>query len=354
MEFDPPSGIAGHGGSLDAARARHPGAPEPLVDLSTGINPVPYPIAPLGADALRRLPEPGALASLERRAARAYGAGDPACVVAGPGTGVLAALIALLSDAASAAIVMPTYAGHRAAWRAAGRAVVPVPDLDAAARSGASAIVTCRPNNPDGRIDDADALRVLARERGRAGGFVLVDEAFADLEPCGGDLVDHQEGLVRLRSFGKTYGLAGVRLGFAIADRRLADRLRAALGAWPVSITAIAAGREALPDLGWRERTAGRLAEAAIRLDALLEGHGVVVRGGTRLFRDAAHPQAGGLADALGRAGIVVRSFEGDATRLRFGLPPDAAVARLEAALGGWQGQGLCRSTPPKALPLEP
>jgi cobalamin biosynthetic protein CobC len=137
-----------------------------------------------------------------------------------------------------------------------------------------------------------------------------------------------------LRSFGKFFGLAGLRLGFALASPAVAARLRAALGPWAVSGPALAVGAKALADTAWIERTRRRLARAARRLDAILERAGLEIVGGTSLFRLVQTPAADALFRHLGGAGIFVRSFPDNANWLRFGLPAnERAWRRLEVAL---------------------
>ncbi|MFZ6761976.1 threonine-phosphate decarboxylase CobD [Pseudoroseomonas sp. WGS1072] len=323
-----------HGGRLDAARRRFPGAPEPFLDLSTGINPVPWPLPPLPPTAFTRLPEPEAEAALRAVAAAAYGAADPAMVAAAPGTQLLIQLLPRLFPQPRLRVLGPTYAEHAACWRAAGTVVEEVEE--AAALAGGGAALLCNPNNPDGRRLPRDALRALADRMAERGGLLVVDEAFADLEPGEAEpaaaLLPHPA-LILLRSFGKSYGLAGLRLGFALAAPERAMAIRAALGPWAVSGPALAIGRAALPDAAWRLAAAARLAGDAARLDGLLEDAGLRVVGGTRLFR-LARGEAGAWHARLGRAGILTRAFAARPDWLRFGLPGDeAGWARLEAAL---------------------
>src|SRR5579863_2467633 len=80
--------FAYHGGALEVARRLVKRAPEPWIDLSTGINPHAYPLPDLSPEAWSRLPESGALAKLEAAAGRRYGAA-PRSVVAGPGSQAL-------------------------------------------------------------------------------------------------------------------------------------------------------------------------------------------------------------------------------------------------------------------------
>jgi cobalamin biosynthetic protein CobC len=143
-----------------------------------------------------------------------------------------------------------------------------------------------------------------------------------------------EHGTVVLRSFGKIFGLAGARLGFAISGQTLARVLRDALGPWPVSGPAIRIGIHALSDRQWLRDASGRLFRDAARLDDLLHRAGFDVLGGTSLFRLAHHPEAGGRFERLGRAGILVRRFEERPHQLRFGLPgSDEAWKRLWTVL---------------------
>ena len=318
-----------HGGDLSAATARFGAAPDGWIDLSTGINPCPYPV---GADvlaSLARLPEPTALDRLEDVAAAAYGAPAGVVAVAAPGTQALIQWLPRLLPTCRVAVVSPTYGEHAPAWRAAGHAVEAVSCLPDGAR--ADVVVLTRPNNPDGRIADIDALDGLGRSLADKGGLLVVDEAFADV--TGEPTVAAPDRFV-LRSFGKFYGLPGLRLGFALCGAELAARLRAALGPWPVSAPAIDIGIAALSDRAWQAETRRRLDADTARLDGLLEGAGLAVIGGTTLFRLAAGECAPALFERLGRDGIYVRCFHESPDRLRFGLPGDAAAwVRLERAL---------------------
>lgn len=322
---------AAHGGRLHWARLAFPDAPLPFIDLSTGINPHPYPLPPLPAEAFARLPEPEDVAALELEATQVYGAADPAMVVAAPGTQALIQIMPRLFPLSSVSVLGPTYAEHASVWQASGAAVIAVDSLAALAQ--AAGAVLCNPNNPDGRRwNAAEILSAAPRS------LLVADEAFVDLEAEAAQIscaphLPHPS-LVVLRSFGKTYGLPGVRLGFALTNPAHAAAIRAALGPWAVSGVAIAAGRAALPDRAWRDSMRARLAEEAAALDACLTTAGLVVIGGTRLFRLAACERAPALFERLGRAGILVRRFAEQPRWLRFGLPSSAASwQRLRAAL---------------------
>ena len=317
-----------HGGDLGAARTAFPAAPEPWIDLSTGINADSYPVPPLDPALWTALPEPGAVAGLEAAAARAYGTRSER-VVAAPGTQALIQCLPHLAPARRVGILGTTYGEHANRWASAGAEVSTVQDLDALA--GFDVAVVVNPNNPDGRLVAVTDLAALACRVG----LLVVDEAFMDVMPPGLSLAPMlPDRTIVLRSFGKTYGLAGLRLGFAIASGALAVSLRRAVGPWAVSGPAIAIGCQAFDDMPWLGRTRRRLAAAAGRLDHLLAARGATVVGGTPLFRLADVDDAGRWFACLARAGILVRPFVERPRCLRFGLPHEEPQwVRLAAAL---------------------
>jgi cobalamin biosynthesis protein CobC len=323
-----------HGGDLGLARRLFPGAPEPFVDLSTGINPWPYSVAHFSADAFTRLPQQEALAVVAAAAAKAYGAPSPEHVVVAPGSQILLPLAARLLPAAKAIVAAPTY---RELARAAALAGHDVRTMERIERCGdAKLIMLANPNNPDGRRFPRTSLLKLAKELRRQSGLLVVDEAFMDVEPLGASLGPDLAcgNVVVLRSFGKFFGLPGLRLGFALTAPRLARGLAAVLGPWPVSGPSLAVGAKALADTAWIERTRKSLAKAATSLDAILSAAGLEIVGGTDLFRLVRSEAAPELFQHLGRAGIYVRTFPEHRSWLRFGLPADArARERLKKAL---------------------
>jgi cobalamin biosynthetic protein CobC len=322
-----------HGGDLDAACQRFPEAPEPWIDLSTGINPIAYPLPPLAPEIWARLPQRGDLRRLESVAARAYGIAPSAELVAAPGTQALIQWLPRLFPAKRVGILQTSYEEHAATWRASGASVDSLVELSALA--GFDVGVVVNPNNPDGRLIAPADLQPLKQHFAAKGGLLVIDEAFMDAA-LGGSFLRHmpERGTIVLRSFGKIYGLAGVRLGFAISGRHFARALRNALGPWAISGPAIRIGAQALEDTHWLTRATERLSGDAARLDDLLGRAGFSISGGTLLFRLADHPHASGWFERLGRAGILVRRFEERPDQLRFGLPgSDEAWQRLSSVL---------------------
>jgi cobalamin biosynthesis protein CobC len=327
-----------HGGNLVAARQLFPDAPEPFIDLSTGINPHSYPVPPLSPDLFARLPEPAALDRLAAIAAAAYGAPARDCVVAAPGTQILLMPVAALVPPGRAAVLGPTYGEFARAAALAGHRVAEVEDIEQL--RDADLAVVANPNNPDGRVFKRDKLLDLADARGSRG-LLVIDEAFMDVGPAdaslGGEVA--RRNIVVLRSFGKFFGLAGLRLGFALARPEIATRLAAALGPWAVSGPAIATGKTALADYEWATAMRRRLEGEACRLDSVLAEAALDFVGGTSLFRLVRTSAAEGLFHHLGRAGILVRRFRERASWLRFGLPgSESAWDRLCAALTEFSG----------------
>ncbi len=335
LETPAPEAPILHGGRLDAARRAFPQAPLPWVDLSTGVSPRPYPLPELPSSVWTRLPDEGAFAAAEAAAARAYRAPAHLETIAGPGTQAFIQLLPRLFPARRVGVLGFTYAEHAAAWRAAGAQVFTADSLDALAAADAAVVVN--PNNPDGRLAPPRQLAALAGDMAGRGGLLVVDEAFADFAPQA-SVLPHApaRGLIVLRSFGKAYGLPGVRLGFALCGRDLAAPLRAALGPWSVSGPALALGATALADVAWRAARAVELQQDAARLDALLSAAGFEIIGGTALFRLASRENAGAWFERLARRGVLTRSFAERPQGLRFGLPAsEAEWGRLAEALEG-------------------
>ena len=324
-----------HGGDLASARRLFPDAPEPFLDLSTGINPQAYPIPRLAPDAFKRLPEPGALERLAATAAVAYGAPSGAHVTPAPGTQILLTQIASLVPPGRAALLGPTYAEHARAAALVGHEVEEAREI-ARLRDMSLAIVV-NPNNPDGRVVERKALLALAAALAQQDGLLVLDEAFMDASPGKQSLCPDVDAgnIVVLRSFSKFFGLAGLRLGFAVAAPNITARLQARLGPWAASGPAIDVGEVALADETWQQQTRVRLVADVHRLEQILIDAGFAIVGGTPLFRLARVTNAGERFAQLGRAGILVRRFNEQRQWLRFGLPGDeAAWQRLCAALG--------------------
>lgn len=320
-----------HGGDLDRAMARYGGGD--WLDLSTGINARPYPFPDLPARSWTALPTGAEIAALVVAARANYGAGEGVDCVPLAGAQAAIQLVPRLGQPDEARVLGPTYNEHAGSLEAQGWRVTQVAEI--AGLKGAPLAVVVNPNNPDGRFWPPEELIELARHVG----LLVVDESFADPVPEYSmvrylDRLPEGVRVVVLRSFGKFYGLAGVRLGFALGETALIVPMRQMAGPWAVSGPAIAAGCKALADRTWQGAMIGQLARDAVRMDALAEAAGWSLVGGTVLFRTYDTGDAVAAQDRLAAARIWTRRFPYSDGWLRLGLPgPEADWARVEAAL---------------------
>jgi cobalamin biosynthesis protein CobC len=316
-----------HGGNLDLARQRFGGRAEDWIDLSTGINRLAYPVGEIDPHHWQALPSRFQLEALQQAARHAYRTGAPIVAIGGAQAAIQ--LLPQLAPRGRARILAPTYNEYAPVLSAAGWEVEEVGALDALA--GANLAIVVNPNNPDGRRHSSkDLLALLPRV-----GHLVIDESFADAVP---ELSLASEagrpGLLILRSFGKFYGLAGLRLGFAIGHADDIGKLAAASGPWPVSGAAIAIGCRALHDDAWTKATSVRLARDCVRLDELTQSHGWRLVGGAPLFRLYETPDAGAAQEKLAQRRIWSRVFAQSPTWLRLGLPgAEAEWSRLAEVL---------------------
>ncbi len=320
-----------HGGNLREA-ARLYGRND-WIDLSAGLNPAWYPAPALADNAWHRLPEPDP--ALAAAACAYYGAPHMLAVA-----GTQAAIQALprLRGPSVVVIAAPSYAEHFHHWSQHGHMATQVAYGDLAGTvHDADVMVVCNPNNPTGATVPREQLLEWAGHLHRRGGWLVVDEAFGDTDginsvaDCAG-----RPGLIVLRSVGKFFGLAGVRLGFVAAQPALLAALDELLGPWQVSGPAQQIGKAALLDRAWQESTQERLRQGGQRLRALLASHGIASTG-TALFQwwPEARPEA--FHEHMARRGIWVRLFRDGPRGIRLGLPPhEEAWSRLEEALNQW------------------
>lgn len=322
-----------HGGNLRDAAARFGLAPERWLDLSTGINPRWYPAPAVEDRAWHRLPEPDPALALA--AADYYGA--PLML---PVAGTQAAIQALPRLRAPSRVVVaaPSYAEHAHHWARHGHTLreLPYDQLDGAADT-CDVMVVCNPNNPTGATVAPGRLLAWAHTLSQRGGWLIVDEAFADMTPQASvGAQTGRAGLIVLRSVGKFFGLAGIRLGFVAARADLLDALADALGPWSVSGPAQQIALAALRDADWQARTRAELLAGGRRLHALLATQRIAASG-SALFQWWPEAQPEAFWQHMAERGIWTRLFRHAARGIRLGLPPDeAGWQRLTLACKEW------------------
>ncbi len=308
-----------HGGGIDAAIAEYGGTRTGWLDLSTGINPLPYPVGRFAQDAWTALPDQGAFDALETAARQFWNIPPKAAVLAAPGASALIARLPMVRPVGAVEIQTPTYNEHAAAFEAAGWQTSTV---------GGAVRVAVHPNNPDGRLWQAADLAQGAPA------LTIIDESFCDITPDASHIDRVTDGnTIVLKSFGKFWGLAGLRLGFAIGAPALIDPLRSALGPWQVSGPALEIGTTALRDVAWAQKTRQRLTQDAARLDALMTTTEAKLVGGTPLFRLYHVADAAALQHRLAQHHVWSRIFPYSRNWIRLGLPAPDRWAQQEAAL---------------------
>ncbi|RJG14776.1 threonine-phosphate decarboxylase CobD [Massilia cavernae] len=322
-----------HGGNLREAAVRFGRDYADWIDLSTGLNPQGYPAPALAPDAWHRLPETDP--ALAQAAARYYRAPSMLAVA-----GTQAAIQALpqLRSPSRVVVAAPSYAEHAHHWAMHGHRMreVAYAGIEAALPE-CEVMVLCNPNNPTGAIVAPGRLLDWSLQLAARGGWLVVDEAFADTTPetsvapwC------NRPGLIVLRSLGKFFGLAGARVGFVGAQPGLLAMLADALGPWTVSGPAQEISHAALIDEDWQERSRARLDADGARLRLLLASNGIASNG-SALYQWWPEARPTEFWQHMAERGIWVRLFASAARGIRIGLPPDeSAWQRLDAALKEW------------------
>lgn len=337
-----------HGGRLRKAAREHGIDEADWLDLSTGIAPWAFPIPAIPVSAWNRLPE--ADDGLEEAACAYYGAARalPVC-------GSQAAIQALprLRSTGKVGVLSPCYAEHAHAWRSSGFRVREVHEQEVDYfLDSLDVLVVVNPNNPTGLMLTPERLLKWHGRLAERGGWLVVDEAFMDNTP-GLSLAAHSAmpGLIVLRSFGKFFGLAGVRLGFVLAEPRLLKSLAQEIGPWTVSGPARLIGQACLKDVKTHAEQRLRSEHASARLVQLLTNYGLAPTGGCALFQWLITPNAELLHGFCARSGILLRLFADDNPlngSVRFGLPDgESQWQRLETALLEFN-QGLCAQESPR------
>jgi cobalamin biosynthetic protein CobC len=297
-----------HGGRLRGAVLKYGIEEANWLDLSSGISPWSWPIPAIPEAAWARLPETDD--GLEAAARRYYGATD-VLPVAG-------------SQAANQALPRNTGFLVREVLEHEVERFIDTLDV----------LVVVNPNNPTGLSLPPERLLEWHARLAQRGAWLVVDEAFMDNTPeLSVAAYTQRAGLIVLRSFGKFFGLAGVRLGFVLAEPRFLKVMARQIGPWSVSGPTRIIGQACLNDVAGHQRQRQRTEQASQRLVDVLNRHGFAPKGGCALFQWMITPLAEELYEFCAQRGILLRIFTHNSS-LRFGLPREEADwQRLEQAL---------------------
>ncbi len=315
-----------HGGALSEAIAKHGGSASEWLDLSTGISPFTLPLPEFTSDTWRRLPEQGEVQRVCELAKRHYG--GSVMPIAVPGTQSVIQLLPFLTpNASEVAIVSPTYGEYQRAYQRMDVVIDPVETLDAARGTRAGVAVLANPNNPDGRETPRDDIFGFVRAQRHR--LVVVDEAFADMRQ---DLsmagaAGTEPNLVVMRSFGKFFGLAGLRLGFVFAEPGLARILSDRLGPWAVSGPALAVAAHAFSRGNLVSELRDKIEKAHAMTRSALNMARVSIVGESELFFCCEVGDGAAVRELLASHKVLVRAFDHSPSRIRIGLVPDELSA---------------------------
>ena len=308
-----------HGGQLKLASERYQIPLGQWVDLSTGINPHSYPLPRVPDYIWQRLPEVND--GLEDVAAEYYGSKHLLPV---SGSQEAIQRLPLLRNKSRVGIISPAYHSHRQAWETAGHEVIEIqrpflaktlPSLDV--------LLLVNPTNPTAERYSLNELRQWHSILQTKKGWLVVDEAFIDLTPEA-SLISQEplEGLIVLRSIGKFFGLAGIRLGFVWAMPDILLSLVQLQDDWSVSNPARWAGKIALGDTAWQLQQRHEIPENMLELKRFLSDRydAPVAEAGLFAYVTLEKGKAIEEHQSLCQKGILTRLFS-ESGALRFGLP---------------------------------
>ncbi|WMS86071.1 threonine-phosphate decarboxylase [Pleionea litopenaei] len=310
-----------HGGQLETIQQEYHEFDREWIDLSTGISPVAYPIPKIPSRYFRRLPDNEKQLI---KAARAYYKVTNILPVAGSQSAIKALPIVLRKRLNSSTLVfLPTegYKEHEAAWSNNGYSIKHYDDIDDIKIDGPCVVVIINPNNPTGKKYSSSQLQKVASKTEEQGGWCIIDEAFIDAEFHSDSMVSQaNNSTIVLRSLGKFFGLAGLRVGFVVAESRFLDNLNQYLGPWCISGVSEYIAICALLDSSWQDDHRYRLMALSQQLVDLLKMHFRCEPKGTSLFQTIRLQNAPVMWDQLCKLGVYVRLCDNNQA-LRFGTP---------------------------------
>ena len=266
-----------HGGNIEEAARLFAVAEEKITDFSSNVNPLALPAKVIKAikESIRfipRYPDPDSL-KLKKALGKKFGIGTEHIVV-GNGSIDLIYRAAQVLRPGAAVILTPTFMEYENALLSAGskirrlaaserdKFIFPIDEIEK--NSGDVDIVfICNPNNPTGALTAKSDLEYLAKRLRQKKTTLVVDEAFIDLAE-GHSLVERAAesgNLLVLRSMTKFYGLAGLRLGYAVGSKKLINRIRNFGPPWAVNMFAQVAGEAIIGDEEFKKKSLRRLVE---------------------------------------------------------------------------------------------
>ena len=324
-----------HGGRLQAATKQFNIPLSDWLDLSTGINPYSWQVPAIPQDIWQRLPD--SYAPLEAAAETFYGA----AVVAIPGSQWAIQNLPAMIQCRRVWIPAEAYEEHKYWWQWHNHQTLAYASLEQITLQPQDSVVVINPNNPTAKHVATAQLLDLARKLNREQGYLILDEAFMDPTPersVLGQAEPLPTNLIVLRSLGKFFGLAGLRLGFIYCQGALLSAVREKLGPWAVSHPAAYVGELALQDQSWHQSTRALLQQSAHELHQLLSAN-IPAQSITTTGLFSSIQLNAEVAEALfshcAQQGILLRHFP-QWQKIRVGLTTKSGMERLLSALRCW------------------
>jgi cobalamin biosynthetic protein CobC len=336
-----------HGGRLNAVAELYQIPLEEWIDLSTGISPISYPIPNIPQNIWQQLPQPsdGLI-----EAAKQYYDTENISVTSGS-QAVISRLPSLYlkhtkKSPSKIDVWLPEvgYKEHERSWQEAAFNIKRYKHLPTAENLTLHAIVVViNPNNPTGELHEQHRLKVLLELVESLSGWLIIDEAFMDVVSANQSLIHltTNKHLFVLRSVGKFFGLAGIRIGFLSAHPQWLNKLKQLSSPWEVNGPAQFIAELALNDHSWQSKQREQLMVLSIKLEQLLtevfvEPNNSFIQNieisGCGLFKTLVHPQATELYEKFCRQGLYVRLCD-ENNALRFGIPDQEQYKKLENLL---------------------
>lgn len=317
-----------HGGNIDEAIIDYGGHEVDWIDLSTGINPECYPIPKFSDTDWRDLPTVTEIRKLESLISSQFKTFSS--VMLTPGSQIAINLLPMLFKKQIVGILEPTYSDYFVSFANAGFKVYSCKNLKELFKSKIAILVN--PNNPDGKNYDVKDLIVLSKKVN----VLIVDESFVEASETSSIISyinQETNNIIVIKSFGKLYGLAGLRLGFVFSGRSLIKEFKKVFSFWPVSKVSIKIASKAVIDSKWMIRTQIKLKKKAKILDDIMKSIDFELVGGTNLFRLYSTPNSLSSQKFLAKKFIWSRIFSYSEKWLRLGIPSDDDLKKVQIKL---------------------
>lgn len=314
-----------HGGDLLEAQKKYKDVSE-WMDLSSGINPNPYKDFNLERSIYNSLPSRQANIELLSVAAVYYKLKIDSKIIAYQGAqGLISIFPYIFSEIKEKKVQVysPTYIEHYKSWINAGYKTELIDSFEKEI-DPSGIIIVVNPNNPDGKLFNKDKLIILHNRIQEKNGLLIIDESYMDPTPDEGfNYSIENKNIIIIRSFGKFFGLPGLRLGFAFGDHKYINRISNSIGPWPVSTSSIDIALKAMSDIKWVKQTINQLEILSKQLEEALNDINIPIIGGTLLFKLVKCEDAAKMHHLLAKDGIWTRKFIYNKKWLRLGIPKD-------------------------------